>query len=223
MARRVRRHANPFNCTVELGALDRVSLFGREAPLEIELGPGLGGFLIERARNHPERDFVGIEVRQPVVEQVMARADRPKNAVVLYANANANLEALCPKGAVTRFHVHFPDPWVKKRHWKRRILSPTLVRAMAALLPLGGEVYAQSDVQGLAREMYRFLEADGSFASRLDPRMAAPRPIPERTDWERHHEAVGEPVYRMWFEKIREPSGPIPALDFGPTGPLVGA
>src|SRR5688572_19281562 len=89
---RFRKHANPFNCTVDLGRLDRLALFGREAPLEVELGPGSGSFLFERAKNNPERDFVGIEVRKPVVE--LANQRRPQNAIVLYANATINLSEL---------------------------------------------------------------------------------------------------------------------------------
>ena len=96
MTRRVRRHANPFSCKVELGMLDRMALFGREAPLEIELGPGNASFLFDRARACPETDFVGIEVRKPMVDQAMERRERLglKNAVVLYGNANFNLKGL---------------------------------------------------------------------------------------------------------------------------------
>ncbi len=223
MARRVRKHANPFHCTVELGHVDRREIFGREAPLEVELGPGDATFLFERARNNPERDFIGLEVRRPMVEQAMARreASGPSNAVVLYANANINVD-LAAHGVVTRFHVHFPDPWVKKKHWKRRMLKPEVVRKMAELLPIGGDVYAQSDVPLLAAEMYRFLDGDGSFESLLDPSMEVARPVEESTHWERHHERHGEPIYRMLFVKRREPTGPIPDLRLGDTGPLTG-
>lgn len=223
MARRVRRHANPFNCTVDLGRLDRLALFGREAPLEVEIGPGAASFLLDRARNNPDRDFVGIEVRKPMVEQTMARRDAEgiTNAVILYANANVNLDDLADPGVITMFHVHFPDPWVKKKHWKRRQLNPRVVRAMVGRLPIGGRIYAQSDVGPLAEEMFRFLSAEGALGSKLDPTLVVARPVEESTDWERHHENVGEPVYRMLFEKIREAAGPIPDLSFGPTGPLV--
>lgn len=223
MARRVRRHANPFNCRVDLGEIDRLDLFGRQAPLEVELGPGSGSFLFSRAANNPERDFVGIEVRKPMVDQAMGRrADGgPSNAVILYGNANLNLELAAP-GIIERFHVHFPDPWVKKRHWKRRVVQPQVVRRLAELLSIGGQIYAQSDVQALAAEMYKFFAAERALVSLLDPSMLVPRPFPEFTDWERHHERNDEPVYRMLFEKRQAPSGEIPDIEVGPTGPLVG-
>jgi tRNA (guanine-N7-)-methyltransferase len=218
MARRVRRHANPFSCDVALGALDQVAMFGREAPLELEIGPGSASFLFDRAAACPDADFIGIEVRKPMVEQAMARRERMglKNAVVLYANANINLKTLVSPELIRRFHVHFPDPWVKKRHWKRRIMQPQLVRDMAQLMAIGGEIYAQSDVPNLAREMYYFLEQDGCLKSKLDPSMLVDRPLPEFTDWEKHHEEIGEPIYRMLFEKVREVTGPVPDLAHQP-------
>ena len=221
MARRIRRHANPFHATNQVGPLDRMAVFGREAPLEVDIGCGGAGFLFERAKNHPEVDFVGFEVRLPVVQEAMARRDRLglKNVVIYYANAHENLQGLVPPGVIRAFYVQFPDPCFKKRHHKRRMLKPVVVRRMAELLPMGGYVYAQSDVKPLAEEMYEFLSAEVALKSTLDPILTVPSPIDERTEWERHHEKNEEPIYRMWFEKVAEPSGPIPELEFRDTNP----
>ncbi len=220
MSRRIRKHANPFNVQTVVGTLDRAATFGREAPLEVDVGCGEGGFLFERAANHPDVDFVGFEVRKPLVEKANARVQAAgvTNLVYLYANANVNLHFVAP-GVVRRFFVHFPDPCFKKRHQKRRILQPRLARDMAELLPIGGEVYAQSDVKPLAEEMYAFLAGDGAFESKLGTELRVPRPIPELTEWERHHEKHDEPVYRMLFEKVREPSGEVATPEFRDTDP----
>jgi tRNA (guanine-N7-)-methyltransferase len=220
MSRRIRKHANPFTVTTDLGQLDRLALFGREAPLEVDVGCGGARFLFERARNNPDRDFVGLEVRKPLVEAAAARraAEGPSNVHVFYAAASGNLR-LAPPGSVAMFHVQFPDPCFKKRHWKRRMLQPAIVREMVEVLPLGGRIYAQSDVKPLAEEMFDFLAAERALESRLDPSLLVPSPLAERTEWERHHEAQGEPIYRMLFEKVREPEGPIPALPFRETNP----
>ena len=215
MPRRIRKHANPFSVRVALGKLDRLATFGREAPLEVEVGSGAGKFLWARALANPDRDFVGLEVRDPLVEGLMARPDRPPNLVYLFANANQNL-ALAEPGVIRMFHVHFPDPCFKARHYKRRVLQPGVVRTMAALLPLGGQIYVQSDVRLLAEEMYRFLAAEHALEGRLDSHMRVDAPVPEQTEWEQHPRAVGEPIWRMLFEKVREPTGPIPALECGP-------
>ena len=221
MSRRIRRHANPFNVTTQVGPLDRLAVFGREAPLEVDIGCGGAGFLFERARNHPELDFVGFEVRKPLVEAIMERRAREglTNVVVYYANAHENLQTLVPPGVIRAFYIMFPDPCFKKRHHKRRMLKPDVVRRMAELLPLGGSVYAQSDVKPLAEEMYDFLAAEAAFVSTLDPALTVPSPIEERTEWERHHERVGEPIYRMRFEKVGEPSGPVPEPEYRNTNP----
>ncbi|MGF1511134.1 MAG: tRNA (guanosine(46)-N7)-methyltransferase TrmB [Myxococcota bacterium] len=219
MSRRIRKHANPFNVTTRLGRVDRAAIFGRTAPVEIDLGCGGAKLLFERARNHPDLDFMGLEVRRPVVELAMARKvkEGPSNVVVFYANAHGNLEDLVEPGGVRMFHIHFPDPCFKKKHRKRRILQPPLVRRMAELLPVGGVVYAQSDVRPLAEEMAHFLSHESAFEGRILERDE--HPIPERTEWELQHEREGEPVYRMWFAKVREPSGPVHGYDLRDTRP----
>lgn len=213
---RVRKHANPFSVRVELERLDRKAIFGRVGALEVELGSGAGGFLIDRASNEPSIDFVGFEIRKPLVLRAEAcRKERGlRNLTFVFANGIANLDRAFAPGSVSRFHVHFPDPCPKKRHFKRRILSPKVARELASLLCVGGEIYAQSDVPELAFEMADFLAADGSFEERLDPRRTNARPIPESTEWERHHESRGEPIHRLLFVKAREPRGPIPELPF---------
>lgn len=220
MGRRIRKHANPFQVRTALGIIDRRAVFGREAPLEVDLGAGASLFIFDRARANPDLDFVGLEVRLPLVEAAAKRraSEGPSNVAVFYANASENI-ALAEPGVISRFHVHFPDPCFKKRHWKRRIVQPKTVRAMAECLPIGGEVYAQSDVRPLAEEMYAMLEAERAFESCLDRSLLVDRPFPESTAWERQHEAEGEPIYRMLFRKVREPEGPIPEVPFRPTDP----
>tara|TARA_Y100001934_G_C12029101_1_gene620485 strand:- start:385 stop:687 length:303 start_codon:yes stop_codon:yes gene_type:complete len=96
------------------------------------------------------------------------------------------------------------------------MVRPDLVRKMAELLDVGGQIYAQSDVPNLAKEMYFFFEQDGCLESLLDPSMQVERPFPEFTDWEKHHEDIGEPIYRMLFEKVRPVHGPVPDLEHQP-------
>lgn len=224
MSRRIRKHTNPFTVQTTLGTLDRRALFGRVAPLEVDLGCAGAGLLFERARNHPERDFVGLEVRKGLVLKAMERRARegPSNLIVFHANANFNVKTLAEPGAVVRFHVHFPDPCYKKKHHKRRIVQPQLVRDMAEALPVGGQVLLQSDVRLLAEEMFRFMAQDDAFESLLSDGsdLRVPAPIPEKTEWERQHEREGEPIYRMLFEKVREPSGPVATPEFVDVNPL---
>jgi tRNA (guanine-N7-)-methyltransferase len=219
MSRRIRKHVNPFNVQARLGVLDRMAIFGREAPVEVDLGCAGAGFLWERAQNHPERDFVGLEVRKPLVEAVshrIAQAGLP-NLRVFHANASENL-ALAEPGVICGFHVHFPDPCFKKRHHKRRLLQPKTVRAMANLLPIEGFVHAQSDVKPLAEEMERFLATDGAFDA-VHESLEGPKPLPETTEWERQHLREGEPIYRMLFVRKRTSIGEVTAPEFADIRP----
>lgn len=222
MSRRVRKHANPFHVQTELGRIDPIETFGREAPLEIEVGSGGGAFLLERAAHHPERNFVGLEIRKPLVEQANARAERRelRNVRFFYANANPNLAGLAEPGTVEMIHVHFPDPCFKKRHQKRRSVQPDTVRAMATLLRHGGKLYMQSDVEPLAAEMYRFAIEDGSFQSLGPASLALARPVDEQTEWERQHEAHEEPIYRMLLEKVQDSDRPVATPEFVDTNPV---
>ena len=114
----------------------------------MDLGCGGGAFLFERAAQHPERNFAGLEIRKPLVEDNNRRAEQQglRNLQFFYANANVNLTDQAA-GSIERFFIMFPDPCFKKRHWKRRILQPRLVREMASVLPINGEIFAQSDIR----------------------------------------------------------------------------
>lgn len=220
MARRIRKHANPFTVATRLERLDRMQQFGREAPLEVDVGCGAGDFLMQRAKACPDVDFVGFEIRKPLVEAANRRAEAAglRNLVFFYANAHDNMAFAAP-GEVHRFCVQFPDPCFKKRHQKRRILQPSFVREMVKLLPIGGEIFAQSDVRALAEEMFHFLSAETALQARTAPDLEVPNPFEERTEWERQHEREGEPIHRMVFEKVREPEGPVPEAVFRDTNP----
>lgn len=221
MGRRVRKHANPFNVATRIGELDRGAQFGRVAPIEVDVGCGAGDYLFQRARQSRDVDFIGFEIRKPLVEAANARAaaEGLKNLVFFYANAHENMGFAEP-GAVQRFCVQFPDPCFKKRHRKRRILQPAFLRDMVKMLPIGGEVFAQSDVQPLAEEMFDILSLEGALEARTPPELSeVANPTGAQTEWERQHEREGEPVYRMLFEKVREPGEEIPTIELRDTRP----
>ena len=91
---------------------------------------------------------------------------------------------------------------------------------MAEILPIGGAVHLSSDVRPLAEEMYHFMELDGAFEAETSASMLIDKLYPELTEWERHHQNENEPVYRMRFRKVREPTGSLPEFEFRDTNPL---
>jgi tRNA (guanine-N7-)-methyltransferase len=131
----------------ELSGLSWAALFGNERPVELEIGTGKAGFLLERARAHPERNFLGIERAGEYYRFAVDRMQRWKvpNVRMLRIDAEHFMRVLCPRDSVLALHVYHPDPWPKKRHHKRRLFRKPFVDAAAACLVPGGRIAVQTD------------------------------------------------------------------------------
>jgi tRNA (guanine-N7-)-methyltransferase len=128
--------------------------FGRRAPLELEIGPGRGGFAIDHAHAHPELDLVCVETRRADVELIRTRAKARglENLVVFHGDAKLLLPRMFLPESLAAVHVQFPDPWWKKRHHKRRLVDDELARLLRGLLAPEGLVDFRTDVPAYARE-----------------------------------------------------------------------
>lgn len=129
-------------------------------PLEVELGCADARFLFERAPRHPDIDFVGIEIRQPLVETVneLAVEQGIPNLRAVFANITTELDILFADASLSRVFVNFPDPWFKQRHAKRRLMTTELAETLANKLVPGGELLFQSDIWTLGIEAMAVLE-----------------------------------------------------------------
>jgi tRNA (guanine-N7-)-methyltransferase len=183
---------------------DAAALFGRSAPLEVEVGSGKGLFLRSAAAAGPEVDFLGIEVVQKYAAFTAAALAKRglRNALVVSADALRIFRELIPADALAAVHVYFPDPWWKKRHKKRRVMCESFVRDVERTLRPGGSLHFWTDV-----EEY-FQTALGLVASCTS--LLGPLPVPEtpaehdmayRTHFERRVRQANEPVYRAEFRK----------------------
>lgn len=185
--------------------------FGRDAPLELEVGPGRGGFAIDHAAAHPERNHVLIETRRSDCELIRERARKRglANVIVLHGDAKLLLPTIFEPGALSAVHVQFPDPWWKKRHHKRRMVDAELARLLRVLLRAGGEVDFRTDVPAYAREAVAtweeagFVNLDGSGQLWT----GAPEVLSTR---ERRYAVTGQPVFRARFANPAAEPGPLP-------------
>jgi tRNA (guanine-N7-)-methyltransferase len=136
-------------------------IFGRSAPVCVEVGPGLGEFLVAMATHHPEQDFFAVEhVKSRVVHiQAELRRRALNNARALHADANFAL-ALLPPASVDSVFVQFPDPWWKRRHHRRRLLTPPFVAKIRRALRPGGTVELITDVAEYFERARPLLDAD---------------------------------------------------------------
>lgn len=129
------------------GPVDFRALFGRSAPVEMEIGVGRALFLLAEAAARPDTDFFGIELQREYARIAMAKAAAAglSNVRVEPLDGKAFLAHRLAPCSLTRLHVYFPDPWPKKRHHKRRLVDAAFAAAAARALVPGGEVLAASD------------------------------------------------------------------------------
>lgn len=203
---RVRQHVNPLSKKYQtpVSPPDWTKVYAQTTqPLHLDIGCARGEFLFEMARLEPDWNFLGLEIREPLVEKAKALVSELglSNLHFLFCNVNNSLRPLLssfPSGTLQRVTIQFPDPWFKKRHGKRRVVQPELVETLATYLIKGGEVFLQSDVLLVAQEMCdRFDEYPAFYRQGED--WLATNPLPVSTERETSTLARGEPVYRALF------------------------
>ena len=157
--------------------VDFAPVFGRVAPLAVEIGFGMGSATAAMAAAAPQVDFVGIEVHPPGVGALLQRIDeqRLENVRIVQHDAVEVLESMIAPGSLARVHVFFPDPWHKKRHHKRRLVQPPFVRLLASRLAPGATLHCATDWLPYAEQMLAVLGAEPTLVNAAGDGFA-PRP-----------------------------------------------
>jgi tRNA (guanine-N7-)-methyltransferase len=183
---------------VEPGRLVRPGL-----PLEVEIGPGRGGFLFERLAAEPQICMLGFEIRRKyatLVDDKLKAQGLDDRARVFCEDARLALPRL-PSGAVARVFVHFPDPWWKKRHEKRLVVGAFLLPEVVRVLAPGGELFVQTDVEERAQQYEEAIASTpGLVAVPGGPRVAE-NTFSARSPREHRAIADGLPIYRLLYRK----------------------
>lgn len=207
---RVREHVNPLSRRYRQPATlpNWEQIYGQpRRPLHLDIGCARGKFLLELALQRPDWNFLGIEIREPLVHQANAWRDDHvlTNLHYLFGNINYSIQPLLaslPAGIIQMVSIQFPDPWFKKRHQKRRVVQPDLVRDLAAVMPVGSQVFLQSDVEEVAAEMSDHFAEHPAFAiAHPETPWLSDNPLPVRTEREQSTLSRGEPVYRVLFRR----------------------
>ena len=183
-----------------LSRLQPAELFGREAPLHVDLGCGYGAFIVAMAKANPQWNFLGVERLVGRVRKVCKRSTNAglRNVRVLCLESQYTLEKLIPPQSISVLHVMFPDPWPKRKHHRRRLVNREFLDAAHAALAASGELRLTTDDTDYFEQMRRVAAAHEGFAKVPWPE----DPDYPQTDFEKHFRAASVPINRLLLRKI---------------------
>ncbi len=179
-------------------------LFGRSAPLEIEVGSGKGLFMRTAAVARPDTDFLGIEISRKYAHFSAATIVKRdiKNAVMIAGDALRVFDEFIPDNSLAAVHVYFPDPWWKKRHRRRRVMLEPLARDIERTLLPDGRLHFWTDVEEYFQTSLDLLSRVTGLEGPIKvPEQEAEHHMDYRTHFERRTRLNDEPVYRAEYRK----------------------
>ncbi len=173
-------------------------------PIELEIGPGRGGFMLERLAARPEARMLGLEIRRKwakIVDQRLRERGFGDRARVFAEDARSALRRF-PDACVAVAYLHFPDPWWKKRHQKRLVLTSELLAELRRLIVPGGELFVQTDVEERARAYAELVAGEPAFVPWGSSAEVADNPYEAKSPRERRAIADGLPVTRLRYRRV---------------------
>ena len=206
---RVRQHVNPLASKFQTptASPEWKNIYTQpNLPLHLDIGCARGRFVLKMAQIEPNWNFLGLEIREPLVVEANRIRDEVglTNLHYVFANVNNSLISLLstlPQDSLQKVTIQFPDPWFKNRHAKRRVVQPELVTELAKYLAVGGIVFLQSDIEFVAVEMGDRFHENPAFEKLGTTTWLAENPLPVPTERELATQKKGEPVYRALFRK----------------------
>ena len=177
-------------------SIDFVHVFGRSAPVHIEIGSGKGTFILNEAQAFPEVNFLGIEWASKYYRHAVDRIGRwgIGNVRLIRTDATAFLQDYVPNESIDCLHVYFPDPWPKKRHHKRRFVCDANLEQILRILKTGGLLRIATDHAGYFSQIQTVLD---SYAERWEPTEFLPTAGADKGEW------VGTNFERKYLKEKR--------------------
>jgi tRNA (guanine-N7-)-methyltransferase len=184
------------NC---FASLDFEEIYGRQAPVEVDLGCGDGSFLAALASENPDRDFLGIERLFGRVGSACRKIEHSglKNARILRFEIAYAVERLLPQSSIASFHLMFPDPWPKRRHAPRRLVSENFLVSLHRALAANGTVRIATDETEYYRQITRLLSQSPFFSVVSDA-----MPATAMSKFEKRFTLDGVKIHRLVLRKV---------------------
>ncbi|ORM66367.1 tRNA (guanosine(46)-N7)-methyltransferase TrmB [Pantoea rodasii] len=186
--------------------LDLAALFGREAPVVLEIGFGMGASLVTMAQNNPHQNFLGLEVHAPGVGACLASAKEAgvDNLRVMCHDAVEVLQQMIPDNSLRMVQLFFPDPWHKARHNKRRIVQVPFAELVMRKLKLGGVFHMATDWEEYAKHMLEVMSSIDGYKNQSESHDYVPRPETRPlTKFEQRGQRLGHGVWDLMFERVK--------------------
>jgi len=186
--------------------VDFTELFGREAPVTLEIGFGMGTSLVAMAKANPQQNFLGIEVHSPGVGACLATAHEEgvENLRVMCHDAVEVLQKMVPDNSLSMVQLFFPDPWHKARHNKRRIVQVPFAEFVKSKLQLGGVFHMATDWEPYAEHMLEVMSSIDGYKNQSETNDYVPRPDSRPvTKFEQRGHRLGHGVWDLMFERVK--------------------
>jgi len=194
-----------YGIELQPGPLDLDTIYGRSAPVTLEIGFGNGDNLAALAAAHPERNYLGVEVHRPGVGRLLLAVEQHQllNVRVICHDAVEVLTEQIASRALDEVLIFFPDPWPKKRHHKRRLVQAHFVELVAERMHPGGVLRFATDWQPYAQDALAVLSASRQLANLAPDRAFIQRPAERSpTRFEKRGERLGHAVWDLAFRRL---------------------
>ncbi|MEH6544177.1 MAG: tRNA (guanosine(46)-N7)-methyltransferase TrmB [Porticoccaceae bacterium] len=203
--RALQQFGDEYRLRLAGGRVEWEQVFGRRAPVVLEIGFGMADSLLQMAAAEPDKDFVGIEVHPPGAGALVngAATQNLRNVRLYLADAVDVIDECLPDTSFARIQIYFPDPWHKRKHSKRRIVQTELVEKLSAKLQDGGLLHLATDWEPYAAHMAKVMAAQPGFENMATDGPYSPRPSfrPE-TKFERRGERLGHQVNDLLYRRL---------------------
>ena len=184
---------------------DWQTLFDNDHPLKLEVGFGMGKFLIEMSAQEPKSNFIGMDFYHKGIRKLMTRIKKLQleNIRMAYGDVRFKVPLLFKDGELETIYINFPDPWPKKRHIKRRLIKPDFVKLIGQKLAPEGQIHLATDSEPYAIEMLEYFNSEPMFKNQhreagfLESRVDLPK-----TKYEKNFINAGHKIYYLEYSRL---------------------